>query len=178
MEVKASSQPPINTDLKVLVDLPNVAENYEKYKEYYKLASTCHPFLIAAIHYRETNFGTTNAWNGQGIFQNIRNKYEPNSQITDWNEQVNQACNHLKGKVKTDNLTDLNNLELIATALARYNGCEGKAWRQCAYTANGLNIMPLGTATKCAVDFRCNIRSVDNKHGTIAVILLLQSKVK
>ncbi len=142
-------------------------ENYLKYKDYYTADNTCHPYIIAAIHYRETNFGSTNAWNGQGAFQNIRNRYNSNSNVEDWNEQVKQACLHLKGKVKVQTLIDPNNEEELPKALALYNGCAGLSWDNCSYVVNKTNKMDGGY--KCAVD-GCAYKVWDNKAGVLSII--------
>jgi hypothetical protein len=146
--------------------LPGLAEHYNTYKEYYKADSTCHPYIIAAIHYRETNFGNTNAWNGQGAFQNLRNNYAGGSEVTDWNDQVTQACLHLKGKVGVQTL-GLDDIETLGTALAKYNGCAGRPWRQCSYVVNKSNLMAVGT--KCAVD-GCAYMTTDNRYGALTII--------
>jgi hypothetical protein len=156
----------------VTAQLPNLVENYNKYKQYYSADNTCHPYIIASIHYRETNFGSTNAWNGQGAFQNLQNKYPANSEVSDWNEQVRQACLHLKGKVRVQTLLDINDEELIGKALARYNGCRGLVYTQCSYTVNKTEYMSVGT--KCAVD-GCAYTTTDNRFGALSIIRQLKN---
>lgn len=150
-----------------IVDTPDLKANYLKYKEYYTADNTCHPYIIASIHYRETNFGSTNAWNGQGAFQNTRNRYAPNSNVEDWNEQVKQACLHLKGKVKVQTLLDPYNEDELPKALALYNGCAGLKWDKCSYVVNKTNKMDGGY--KCAVD-GCLYKVFDNKPGVLSII--------
>jgi hypothetical protein len=155
-----------------IVDTPDLKSNYLKYKEYYSADNTCHPYIIAALHYRETNFGNTNAWNGQGAFQNTRNRYVPNSTVEDFNEQVRQACLHLKGKVKVQTLLDPHNEDILPQAFAGYNGCAGFAWDKCSYVVNKTNLMNGGY--KCAVD-GCAWKTYDNKPGVLSILKQLIS---
>lgn len=157
---------------KITRKLDNLEANYKRFEKYYKADSTCHPYLIAAIHYRETNFGTTNGWNGQGAFQNLSNRYTPNSKVTDWNTQVRQACLHLKGKVGVQKLTNLDDVELIATALAKYNGCRSQHWTLCSYVSNYTTHYK-GNGTKCAVD-GCSRTTKDTRQGALAIVMQLQ----
>jgi len=147
---------------------------YDTYKQYYETADGCHPYIIAAIHYRETNFGNTNAWNGQGAFQNIRNRYPSQSVVTDWEAQVKQACEHLRQSVGWAGLTNIEDEQLIGQALSKYNGCNNKVWNQCSYVVNNTQYMALGTSSKCAVD-GCAYMVTDYKHGTLSIINQLNS---
>lgn len=170
IEVKANPQLEAK---KITKKLNGLEVKYSEFEKFYKADSTCHPYLMAAIHYRETNFGTTNAWNGQGAFQNLSNRYTPNSEVTDWEKQVRQACLHLKGKVGVQTLTNLDDVELIATALARYNGCRGQRWTLCSYVSNHTTYYK-GNGTKCAVD-GCSKLTRDTRQGALAIIMQLQS---
>lgn len=152
--------------------LPNLVTHYNTYKQYYELAEGCHPYILASIHYREKNFGNTNGWNGQGAFQNIRNRYPAESVVTDWGWQVQQACEHLRQSVNWIFLTDLNDQESIGNALAKYNGCRGLYYKQCSYVVNKTNLMAVGT--KCAVD-GCAYTTTDNRYGALSIISQLQS---
>ena len=165
-------EPVILTPQSVPAEFPNLADFYSQYKQYYTADNTCHPYLIAAIHYRETNFGSSNAWNGQGAFQNLSNKYQPNSQVDDWEVQVKQACLHLKGKVKVQTLLDLSDEKTIGTALARYNGCRGQVYTACSYVVNKSEYM--ATGTKCAVD-GCAYTTTDNRFGALTLVRLAKN---
>lgn len=153
--------------------LPGLADYYNTYKSYYESVDGCHPYILAGIHYRETTFGNTNAWNGQGAFQNINNRYTPNSVVIDWEAQAQQACDHLRQPYGWAFMTDLNNQELIGKALASYNGCMGEPYNQCGYAVNQTNIMSYDW--KCSVDFTCHPLVKDNKYGALSIVSQLQS---
>ena len=152
----------------------SIIENIKMNKGIYSLDPTCDWRIIGAIHFRETNLGIMNGWNGQGAFQNVRNRYEPNSQVTDWSTQVTQACNHLKQKVGTTELITSTPIDVIGTALARYNGCNNKEWKSCGYTAYKLSNEHLNF-TKCSVDFSCLPLVPDYRLGTVTIYLSLMN---
>jgi hypothetical protein len=162
----------INIDYKVV--LPelttgeqDVINRIKANKDIYSADPTCDWRIIGAIHFRETNLGTNNSWNGQGAFQNLGNRYTPNSPVTDWEAQVTQTCRHLKNKVGATQLTDVP-LDTIGTALARYNGCMGKVWTECGYTAYKMSNEHM-LFYKCSVDFSCHPLVPDYRLGTIRI---------
>jgi len=155
----------VKVDQNILDKIQSQKEIYLKAKEF-----GCHPALLAGIHYRETNLGLTNAWNGQGAYQNLANKYPSNSQVDDIDTQTKQACEHLKNKVGGKELMDLNDLELVGKALARYNGCSNQIWNNCGYVVNKLEDGK--TFTKCTVDFICYPLVTDTKFGTLTVAIV------
>jgi hypothetical protein len=164
------TQTPIKVEIgsiSPIVDTPKLKENYLKYKDYYSADNTCHPYIMAGIHYRETTFGNTNAWNGQGAFQNTSNRYASNSIVDNWQEQVKQACLHLKGKIKVQTLLDPSNEDALPKALAKYNGCAGLPWNECSYVVNKTTLLNGGW--KCAVD-GCAYKTYDNKAGALSII--------
>ena len=73
-------------------------QNQEEFGFYTK--STCHPYLMAALHYRETGYRLTNASNGQGMYQIYSSavRYPANSPVTNATDQTNVACDFIKAK--------------------------------------------------------------------------------
>jgi hypothetical protein len=147
-----------------------------EYKFY--AATPCHPYILGAVHYRETGLRLNNGWNGQGAFQNVSNKYPANSPTTDATKQATQACDHLKGKAKNfcqkygtaEDLNSLDNIELLGCSLAAYNGCNGKHYNNCGYTVNGLS-KDQEHFMKCSVDFVCLPLVKESQFGTLTFIL-------
>lgn len=152
--------------------LDGLAAHYNTYKMYYRSAANCHPYILASIHYRETNFGNTNGWNGQGVYQNIRNRYPTNSVVTDWEAQTIQACEHLRQSVGWATLNNLDDFELVGAALASYNGCNNQYYKNCSYVVNKTNLMAQGT--KCSVDFSCLPLVADNRYGALSIVSQLR----
>lgn len=153
----------------------SIINKIKENKEIYSLDPTCDWRLLGAIHYRETNLGNTNGWNGQGAFQNIRNKYVSNSLVSDWSTQVHQACSHLKNKVGTTHLNESTPIDVIGTALARYNGCNNKHWKECGYTAYKLSDNHT-SFMKCSIDFSCLPLVPDRRLGALTIYLNLHEQ--
>jgi hypothetical protein len=151
--------------------------NQNKYGFYSK--TDCHPFLMGAIHYREYGFTLKNGWNGQGMYQNLSNRYGQDTIVTNATEQTQQACDFIKAKAKSfcskygvpDDLNNLDNIELIGCSLAKYNGCMGKHYNQCGYTVKGLSETQ-EDFLKCGADFTCPIVK-EKQLGALTVILAL-----
>jgi hypothetical protein len=147
----------------------------------------CHPYLMAAIHYSETGLQMSNGANGQGVFQHYSSpiRYPANSTATDFKEQAQRACNHIKNKVGGADLSSLDDVNLIGKALALYNGCYSPGirayargdygtptgWDKCPYTANYLTNNE--GMKQCAVD-GCRSHNTRAIYGTMAFIAHLQ----
>lgn len=136
----------------------------------------CHPAVMSAIHYRETSFGHTTAGNGQGPYQVLSNRLPTNQDVTDWDSFIKQSCEHLRGKVGGAELMDIEDMELIGTALARYNGCNSKDWINCPYTSSKLTDDYRFSESnpemrKCNYDYcRNGIMTPDTRYGALAII--------
>jgi hypothetical protein len=152
-------------------------ENQDKFGFYSK--SDCHPFIMGSIHYREYGYTLRNGWNGQGMYQNLDNKYGQDTVVNNATAQTVQACDFLKGKAKScqkygqpSDLNNLDNIELIGCSLAKYNGCMSKHFNDCGYTVKGLSSTQ-ENFLKCSVDFTCPMVP-EKQLGALTVILALQ----
>lgn len=166
----------------------NHLEIAKKNMDKYENIEGCHPYLLASIHYSETGLQMTNGANGQGVFQHFSSpiRYTPNSEVTDFKDQVTRACNHIRGKVGNADLSKLDDINLIGKALALYNGCfspsigvyaigdygQPNGWDKCPYTANFLTSNT--GMLQCAVDgcSRWNTRQI---YGTMSFIAHLKN---
>lgn len=152
-----------------------------KYGFYTK--TNCHKFLLGAIHYREHGYTIDNAWNGQGMYQNLNNNYPLVNGLpsitNNATEQSQQACDFLKNKAKQhcssvgtpEELSNLDNIELLGCVLAKYNGCMSKHYNSCGYTVKGLSESQ-ENFMKCGADFTCPMVP-EKQLGALTVILSL-----
>jgi hypothetical protein len=159
----------------IIIKAKNTQKEYGFYNK-----SECHPYLLMAIHYREIGFRLNNGWNGQGMYQNLGNKYPSNSTVNNATAQTKEACEFIKNKAKSfcssvgkqEDLHSLENVELIGCALAKYNGCMGNHYNNCGYTVKGLSPSQ-ENFTKCGADFTCPMVK-EKQIGALTVILALQ----
>jgi hypothetical protein len=156
--------------------------NQEKYGFYGK--SACHPYIMAAIHYREIGYRLNNGWNGQGIYQlySTTTRYPSNSPVTNATAQTQQACEFIKNKAKSycssvgspDDLNNLENIELLGCALAKYNGCNGQHYNNCGYTVKGMSKDQEVFNKKCADD-GCSYFTTEKQLGALTIIAILMA---